>query len=72
MHLLLEKGLLFLGFEISKTLFLETGGVIQDSVLLKIGHQLTTVVGNATLLVFRPCTASTRLRVHNNEWMNLA
>jgi hypothetical protein len=40
MHLLLEKGMLFLGSEIFKTLFLETGGVIQDSVLPKIGHQI--------------------------------
>jgi hypothetical protein len=29
------------------------GGVIQDSVLPQIGHQLTTVVGNATFIGFQ-------------------
>jgi hypothetical protein len=40
-----------------KTLFLETGGVIQDSILPKIGHR-TMVIGNALCWVFRPCTDS--------------
>ena len=43
MHLLLEKGLLFLGFEMFKAYFLETGGVIQDSVLPKIALFLLAV-----------------------------